>query len=155
MSCLELGSLIRHSNTRPTLPMPSQTPTAPSSLSPKPTRTPMRTTINVFPHSTLASVLAQIQIARMPTIPAITTLRALFQRATLMSTTSVLQQMIRSLRRPTCLIFKRAPFRPRLVLSNYTRSAPMRRTRSLNPLAMVGPPQSCICTYCHVNSPIL
>ena len=137
--------MIRHSNTKLTLHIPSKIPTDPSLLNPKLIHTPMRTTSTVFPHSTLASVLAQTQIARMPRIPARTTFRALFQRATSMSTTSVLQRMIRSLQRPTCLTFKRAPFKPRLVLSSYTKSAPMRRARCLTPLEIVGLPQSCTC----------
>ena len=149
---MELGSLIRHSNMRLTLLIPSQIPTAPSLLSPKPIYTPMRTTRTVFPRSTLASVLPQTQIARMPRAPARTTFSTLFQRATSISTTSVLLRMIRSLQRPTCLTFKRAPFKTRLVLSSYTNNATMRRTRCLTEI--VGLLQSCTCTVsCQLNNP--
>ena len=135
---MELGSLIRHSNTRRTLPIPSQIPTAPSLLSPKPIHTPIRTTRVVLPHSAPASVLAQTQFARTPRIPVTKTFRALFHRATSTSTISVLQRMIHSLRRPTYLTFKIAPFKTGLVLSSHTKSAPTRRTSCLNPLAIVG-----------------
>ena len=130
--------MIRHSNTRHTLPIPSQIPTVPSLLSPKPIHTPIRTTRAVLPHSAPASVLAQTQFARMPQIPATKTFRALFHRATSTSTISVLHRMIRSLRRPMCLTFKIAPYKTGLVLSSYTKSAPTRRTSCLNPLAIVG-----------------
>ena len=92
LTWLGLGSLIRHSNTKPTLPILSQIPTttAPSLLSPKLIHTLMRTIRTVFPHLTLVSVLAQTQIAKMPGLPATATFWALFQRATSMSTTSVL-----------------------------------------------------------------
>ena len=46
--------------------------------------------------------------------------------------------MIRSLRRPTCLTFKIAPYKTGLVLSSYTKSALTRRTNCSNPLAIVG-----------------
>ena len=137
---------------RLTLLIPSQILTAPSLLSPKPIHTPMRTTRTVFPRSTLASVLPQTQIARMPRAPARTTFSTLFQRATSISTTSVLLRMIRSLQRPTCLTFKRAPFKTRLVLSSYTNNATMRRTRCLTEI--VGLLQSCTCTVsCQLNNP--
>ena len=143
--------MIRQSNTGLTLPIPAQIPTVPSLVSSEPIYSPLITCWVVLPHSRLASILAQTQVARMPGIPATAPFRPLLSVwAPSTSTTSVLQRMC-SLRKLTKLIFKIAPFRTGSVLSSYTKSAPSRRWRCLHPVAIVGIMN--IIHSIHVSSP--
>ena len=125
-------------STRLTLTMRSRIPIVLSLIAHKLLRTSMRTTSSAFPNLRLVTVLALTPLARRPTIPASTKLRAQFrQSSTSTFTIFVPLRKIRFPRRPTFLTFRLLPSSLRLVLRSRTNSAQMRHMRNLHKPATV------------------